>query len=137
MLDPDLLESLAGFWRTVDARTNPGVDPAELDRFERDQGTVLPADLRSYYQAVNGMTPNGQDDLMIRFVPHDESQPGSFGGLTIAVHRLGGFRYVLRPEGPVWLCDADLNWEIAPSLADFLSVYLVAPGRLFPDRDPN
>jgi hypothetical protein len=50
---------LQAFFHAVGATPNPGATAAELDAFEAGTGLSLPASLRAFYEAANGLTIDG------------------------------------------------------------------------------
>jgi hypothetical protein len=61
-------------WRESGVAIQPGVDGAEVARFEAAHGVRLPDDLRSYLDAVNG-TGQDMDGDLLRFWPLEEFRP--------------------------------------------------------------
>jgi hypothetical protein len=50
-----LLERVIKQWTAEDIPILPGVEDAEIARFENRYGVKLPVDMRQFYQTVNGM----------------------------------------------------------------------------------
>lgn len=144
---PTLADRLQSFWASVGAASRPGAPRAAIDAFEKRHAVALPPDLRDYFLAVDGMEPDGRDDLFFRFLPLSECLPvadrgGPPSSFAVVEHRLGGFTYVIHLDAKppiadvVSLWDDDEVWPVAPSFAAFLDCYLREPRKLFP-VDPS
>lgn len=67
--------SLKNHWLSKGLEVNPGVSTEELTAFESRYQVLLPADLRDYVLAVNGMAEGVMDDALIRFWSLNEVKP--------------------------------------------------------------
>jgi len=65
------IERLMAQWRQQGIDCPAGASPDALAEFESRRGVVLPADMRSYFLAVNGMGPRQEvfDDAFCSFWP--------------------------------------------------------------------
>lgn len=67
--------NLRNRWVSVGLDVNPGVTSEALAAFESKYHVSLPADLRDYFLAVNGMADGVSDDALIRFWSLNEVKP--------------------------------------------------------------
>ena len=70
----DIWQRLVDYWRRCGVTIRPGVDLAAVVTFEAEYQTVLPSDVRSYFEVVDGMWDQMDPDL-IRFWPLNEMKP--------------------------------------------------------------
>jgi hypothetical protein len=56
-------------WQTAGVDARPGVAPADLDAFERQNGIRLPDEIRAFYAEADGMPPGAWDEDLFSFWP--------------------------------------------------------------------
>ena len=66
-IDPALLADVMQRWTDAGIDIRPGVNDAAIERFEKEYGVTLPADVAMYFRTVDGMPESVMDDALIRF----------------------------------------------------------------------
>ena len=75
----ELLVALEAFWAERGIRPSAGASDVDILALEDRYGLHMPADLRAYFRAINGMSSGAEsrrdmDDDLIRFYPLAECQ---------------------------------------------------------------
>ena len=73
--DAKLADQIIRFWSSLGLNIRPGVSETALAEFEAKYGVVLPADMRAYFTAVDGMSGEVDDQRMITFWPLEKVKP--------------------------------------------------------------
>ncbi len=140
----DLWQRLVEHWRRCGVTIRSGVDAAAVRAFEAKYQTVLPSDLRSYFEVVDGMWDQMDPDLF-RFWPLDEmipvhewltaANPDRFaypGCFLFADHCISCWCYAVRlcasseQRGAVFLVTGGdpPGEKLADSVVEFVEMYL-------------
>ena len=140
----DLLAALATHWRATDAEPAAGASEADIHAFEVRHGVRLPADVRSYFQALNGMAADTWDREFIAFWPlarvrtvadelshHEPTPPPADAFYCFADYSIWCNAYAVRlsADGPapsevVAVYGGVALVPVAASFAEFLGAYL-------------
>ena len=117
------IDQILARWRKERVPLNPGATALQLESLERLLGIPLPADLRSFYSAANGMEDYKHDAWMVsmwstdrivreRNVQEDEDERGPFRDVAFAdvIFSAWHFRFRMRHEGRVCVI-AELTHE--------------------------
>ena len=133
------IERIVAKWREERAALNPGANALQLESLERLLGLPLPADLRSFYSAANGMEDYQQDLRMLsmwsierivreRNIREDEDEWGAFRDIAFAdvIFYAWHFRFRVRQDGRVSII-AELTHEEFPSLFVLFDVLMSRP----------
>lgn len=133
------IELMLAKWRTERVSLNPGAGALQLESLERVLGIPLPADLRSFYSAANGMEDYKHDAWMVsmwstdrivreRNVREDEDEWGAYRDVAFAdvIFSAWHFRFRIRHEGRVSVI-AELTHEELPSLFVLCDVLMKRP----------
>jgi hypothetical protein len=146
-------EALRDYWVSQGLPLNDGVASATLESFEKNNGVVLPVDLRDYFRHVNGMEADTTDDALIRFWMLEEVR-----ALPDAAPEYADSRYIERPESlflfadfslwahayairllaapsemnEIFLIGSDSPILLFQSFSEFVDCYLTKQDRLFP-----
>ena len=133
------IELMLAKWRAERVPLNPGAAALQLESLERLLGIPLPADLRSFYSAANGMEDYQHDAWMVsmwstdrivreRNVLEDEDEWGPFRDVAFAdvIFSAWHFRFRIRNEGRVCVI-AELTHEELPSLFVLFDVLMKRP----------
>lgn len=129
-------------WREERAALNPGASGMQLESLERVLGMTLPADLRSFYSAANGMEDYKHDSRMVcmwstdrivreRNVHEGEDEWGTYLDLAFAdvIVYAWHYRYRLRAGARMSII-AEPTSEEFPSLFAFFEALLRRPESL-------
>ena len=129
-------------WREERAPLNPAASGMQLEALERVLGMTLPADLRSFYSAANGMEDYKHDSRMVcmwsidrivreRDVREGEDEWGTHLDLAFAdvIVYAWHYRYRLR-QGARMSIIAEPTSEEFPSLFAFFEALLRRPESL-------
>jgi hypothetical protein len=134
------IERVVAKWRAEGIEVNPGVSDDVIARLERQVGTTLPDDVRSFFALAAGFEDASSDEYMLSFWSIEKilSEVAQFSesgygidprDTPIADVMINAWFVYLRRLGEgrvgVWLEGPDVEF---PSLADFFEQY---------ERDPN
>lgn len=143
--------SLKNRWVSLGIDINPGVSAEALAAFESKYHVSLPADLRDYFFAVNGMAEGLGDDALIRFWSLDEVKPITDGPpefsdpsyieeaeslFLFADYCIWSHAYAIRlssdsdAPNPVLVIGGEKPERISDSFSELVSSYLRDPDRL-------
>lgn len=133
------IELMLEKWRAERVPLNPGAGVMQLESLERFLGIPLPADLRSFYSAANGMEDYQHDAWMVsmwsterivreRNVLEDEDEWGPFRDVAFAdvIFSAWHFRFRIRNDDRVSVI-AELTHEELPSLFVLFDVLMKRP----------
>jgi hypothetical protein len=135
----DVVSRILEEWKRQGVPLNPGASTHDLAALELLLGRALPADIRRFYSAANGMEDFAHDSKMVSFwsidrilLEHDVARAGGEGqGAAFADVLIYSwtFRYVSRAVGPLTVMGDGSQLE-HDSLSDFLRQYLSDPDSL-------
>lgn len=136
------VDQILAKWREEGAPLNPGATGMQLDSLERVLGMTLPADMRDFYSAANGMEDYKHDARMVcmwsidrivreRNVREGEDEWGTFLDLAFAdvILYAWHYRYRLRTAGRMSII-AEPTSEEFPSLFAFFEALVRRPESL-------
>jgi cell wall assembly regulator SMI1 len=138
---------IRNYWLAQGVRIRPGASVEDLDAFERLHGVRLPADVRTFLQAVNGFEEGEWDEEMVEWYPISrwepmtapsyiaETLPDAASYYLFADYCLKGFLYAIRLRpGPNeqstvigWTGGDPPSWRVASSFSELLEEYLRDP----------
>jgi hypothetical protein len=129
-------------WRAESVALNPGASAMQLESLERLMDVPLPADVRSFYSAVNGMHDYQHDARMVsmwsiertvreRNIREGEDEWGPFQDIAFAdvIFSAWHFRFRVRTEGRMSVI-AELTNEELPSLYALFDAFMQGPASL-------
>ena len=132
----DAVGRILEHWRGQGVPLNPGASARDFAALETFLGCSLPADVRRFYSAANGMQEFAHDSKMVSFWSidrmlrekdiaraGDDGRAAAFADVMIYSWT---FRYGLRVGGPLCVMADGLRFELA-SLSVFLEQYLNDP----------
>jgi hypothetical protein len=136
------IEKMLAAWRSEDVPLNAGATAPELESLERFLAVPLPADLRSFYSAANGMPDFQHDARMVsmwsierlireRNVHEGEDEWGPFHDIAFAdvIFSAWHLRYRVRQDGHITIL-AELTHEELPSLYALFDAFMERPDSL-------
>ena len=134
------VDQILAQWRQQRVPLNPGATALQLESLERLLGIPLPADLRSFYSAANGMEDYQHDAWMVsmwstdrivreRNVREGENEWGPFHDIAFAdvIVSAWHFRFRVRPGASRVSVIAGLTNEELPSLFVLFDVLMKRP----------
>jgi hypothetical protein len=137
-----LAQRFIAFLQARELPVRPGVSAEQIREFEHRYGVVLPADMRDYYLAVDGMEDIFSDEPM-GFWPLSEVKPlgeeegqyteGNEGFFVIADYFISAHEYAIRlsaraPEGGAIIVWGEGPYrQVASSFEEFLARFLDDP----------
>lgn len=129
-------------WREEGVPLNPGASTLQLESLERLVGVPLPADVRSFYSAANGMHEYQHDTRMVsmwsieravreRNIQEGEDEWGPYQDIAFAdvIFSAWHFRWRVRTDGHMSVI-AELTQEELPSLHAVCDAFMQRPGSL-------
>ena len=136
------IEQMVQRWREEKVLLNEGATPIQLESLERFFGGSLPADVRAFYSAVNGMQDYQQDARMVsiwsierlvreRNILEGEDEWGVYQDIAFAdvLFCAWFLRLRVRAEGQMTVL-AELTHEEFPSLYALLDAFMQRPGSM-------
>lgn len=136
------VEQMVQRWRDEKVLLNEGATPLQLEALERLFGGLLPADVRAFYSAVNGMQDYQHDARMVsmwsiermvreRNIQEGEDEWGLYQDIAFAdvLFCAWFLRLRVRPEGQMSVL-AELTNEEFPSLYAVLDAFMQRPGSM-------
>lgn len=136
------IDRMLARWREEGVPLNAGAAAPELESLERFLETPLPADLRSFYSAANGMQDFQHDARMVsmwstgrlireRNIHEGEDEWGPFHDVAFAdvIFSAWHLRYRVRQDGHITVI-AELTHEELPSLYALFDAFLERPRSL-------
>ena len=133
------IERMLAKWRAERVPLNPGAGALQLESLERLLDIPLPADLRSFYSAANGMQDYQHDSWMVsmwstdrivreRNVREGNDDSGAFRDVAFAdaIFSAWHFRFRVRHEGRMCVI-AELTREELPSLFAVFDAFMRRP----------
>lgn len=136
------IEQMLAKWREERVPLNPGATALQLESLERLLAIPLPADLRAFYSAANGMEDYQHDRHMVcvwsierivreRNILEGEDEWGPFRDIAIAdvIFYAWHFRLRVRAEGRLTVI-AELTHEEFPSLFAVFDAIMRRPDSL-------
>jgi hypothetical protein len=98
-----LLQRAIEVWKEENIPIPPGVEPEVIAKFETRYGVKLPADLREFYLAVNGMGDDYDEKGFFRFWPIEQVTPiAEYAPEVVATH----------PESAEYFCFFDHSIDL-------------------------
>ncbi|MBI4194198.1 MAG: SMI1/KNR4 family protein [Betaproteobacteria bacterium] len=136
------IDRILARWREERVPLNPAATIMQLESLERFLGMPLPADLRGFYAAANGMEDYRHDSRMIcmwsierivreRDIHEGEDEWGPFRDIAFSdvIFYAWHFRFRVRSEGRVSVI-AELTHEEFPSLFALFDALISRPDSL-------
>ncbi|OGA41440.1 MAG: hypothetical protein A3G24_06185 [Betaproteobacteria bacterium RIFCSPLOWO2_12_FULL_62_13] len=136
------IDQMLARWRAERVPLNPGANTLQLESLERFLGVPLPADLRSFYAAANGMEDYQHDSHMVcmwstdrmvreRNIQEGEDEWGPFRDIAFAdvIFYAWHLRFRVRQEARMSII-AELTQEELPSLFVLFDVFMNRPASM-------
>ncbi len=146
MTDAETWARLAQHWDDNHCAARPGVPASAITEFEQKYQVVMPADVRSYFLAMDGQCAQMGDDLF-RFWPLSEVRPASeglsdddpdrlalLGYFLFADYLISSWEYAVRMQGSpdaggsvYCVAGGERDRQVAVSFTGFIGAYVNDP----------